>query len=96
MRILLFPVVFMVLSWIHPAIAGQTEYDECILKYLKNAKLDVATHLIKSACNENYKSPNFTAEKRRPYNHCLLEHLTGVESIQAVMEIKAACGSKHK
>ena len=77
-------------------LADQEEYDDCILKYLKGAKLDVATHLIKQACNENYKNPSFTSKKRHAYNNCLLEHLSGIESIQAVMDIKSACGSKYK
>lgn len=76
--------------------AGQMEYDDCILKYLKNAKLDIATHIIKQACEENEKNPSFTSDKRRAYNNCLLEHLVGVESLQATMDITAACGSKYK
>jgi len=79
-----------------PAIAGQAEYDDCILRHLKGAKTDVATHLIKQACEENYRNPGSTTGKKQEYNHCLLEHLVGVESVQAVMEIKSACGRKHK
>ena len=78
------------------AYAGQSEYDDCLLKYLKGAKLDIATHEIKQACEENYRNPSFTSEKKRAYNDCLLEHLVGVESLQAVMEIKSACDSRHQ
>ena len=79
-----------------PTIAGQAEHDECLLEHLKGAKLDVATHLIRQACDENYKNPSFTSDKKRAYNNCILEHLVGIESIQAVMDIKAVCGRKHK
>ncbi len=75
--------------------AGQSEYDDCILKHLKGAKLDVTASLIKQACEENYRNPSFTSAKRRAYNGCLLEHLSGIESIQATMEIRSACSRKH-
>jgi len=78
------------------AMADQEQYDDCILGHLKGAKLDLATHLIRQACEENYKKPNFTSKKRIAYNECLLEHLVGVEGIQATMEIKAACSRKHE
>ena len=88
-----FSILVMVLTTsIH---AGQAEYDDCILKYLKGAKLDVAANLIKQACEENYRNPSFTSDKRRLYNRCLLEYLTGVESLQATMEIRSACNRKH-
>ena len=77
------------------SIAGQEEYDDCILKHLKGAKLDVAASLIKQACEENYRNPSFTSDKRRAYNRCLLDHLSGVESLQATMEIKSACNRKY-
>ena len=76
--------------------AGQEEYDECILKYLKGAQIDVATHMIMQACRENYKSPAFTSERKKAFNECLLENLVGIESVPAAMEIKAACDRKSK
>lgn len=76
--------------------AGQKEYDDCMLKHLKSAKVDVATHAIKQACYENYKKLSFTSKKQRAYNDCLLKHLPGVESLQAVIEIRSACDSKYK
>lgn len=76
--------------------AGQEEYDECILKYLKSAKIDVVTHLIMQACQENYKSPAFTSERKKSYNQCILENLAGVESVPAAMEIKAVCDRKSR
>lgn len=76
--------------------AGQVEYDDCILKYLKGAKLDMATNYIRRACNENFKNPNFASNARKEYNRCLLSNLVGIESVQAVMEINKACQSKHK
>jgi len=91
-------IVFVVLGLTISTLsyAGQTEYDNCILKHLKNAKLDVATHFIKMACEENFKNPSFISSKRRAYNRCLLENLIGVESLPAVMEISRVCSSKHK
>jgi len=76
-------------------LAGQAEYDDCVLTHLKNAKLDAAARLIKQACEENYRNPAFTSAKQRAYNHCLLQHLAGVESLQAAIEIRTACESKH-
>lgn len=76
--------------------AGQLEYDDCLLKYLKGAKLDVATNYIRMACDENFKNPSFVSSKRKAYNGCLLENLVDVESLQAVMAISNACASKNK
>lgn len=88
--------VILLLATSASAMAGQAEYDDCILEHLKNAKLDVVTHIIKQACEENYMKKTFTSDKRRAYNKCLLEHLEGVESFQAVMDIRAACGNRYK
>ena len=74
-----------------PVMAGQNEYDDCILKYLKGAKIDVVSQMVMQACKENYKSPAFTNDKKKKYNECLLEHLTGIESVPAAMEIKDVC-----
>ena len=78
------------------AIAGQDEYDDCILKNLKEVKLDVVTHLIMQACRENYKSPSFTSEKKKAFNQCLLKNLPGIESVPAAMEIKEVCYRKSR
>ena len=90
-------LTFKVLALIMPslAFAGDTEFNDCILKHLKGAKLDIASHLIKQACDENHRTRGFIADKKRAYNDCLLEHLVGVESLQAVVDIKAACYRKH-
>jgi len=79
-----------------PTVAGQLEYDNCILKSLKGAKLDLSTQLIKQACKESHKNPNATSAKKSAYNKCILKHLIGVESFQAVMEIRSSCSSKYK
>ena len=86
----------VITAFSHAEQAEQAEYDDCLLKHLKGAKLDIATHLIKQACYENYKKPTFTSDKSRAYNNCLLEHLVGVESMQAVMDIRTACDRKYK
>jgi len=89
----LIAVFFLMSAQLH---AGQDEYDECILKHLKNARHDVATHFIRQACYENYMNPTFVPDKRKAYNNCLLKHLGGVESFEAVMEISNACGRKYQ
>lgn len=76
--------------------ADQEQYDECILKYLKGAKIDVVTHLVMQACQENYMSPAFTSERKKAYNQCILENLAGVESVPAAMEIRAVCERKSR
>lgn len=76
--------------------AGQVEYDNCILKNLKGAKLDLATNFIKQACKENFKNSSFISKNRKKYNNCLLENLIGIESMQAVLAIKSACESQYK
>lgn len=79
-----------------PTIAGQAEYDDCVLAHLKGTKLDLVAHLIKQACKNNYKNHGLTSKREIDYNNCLLKHLVGIESIQAAMEVKSACGRKHK
>lgn len=96
MKHLLLTIVIFGLAASTPIIAGQAEYDDCILEHLKNAKLDVTTQLIRQACKENHKHPGFTSDKQRAYNNCLLEHFVGIESIQAVMDIKAVCDRKYR
>jgi hypothetical protein len=76
------------------ASAGQEEYDACILKHMKQVKIDVVAHLVQQACKENYKSAAFTSEKKKIFNECILENLEEVESIPAAMEIKDACNRK--
>jgi len=90
--------LFFIFFFLGSALVGaeQKDYDDCILKHLKGAKLDIATDTIRRACYENYKKTSFISEKNRAYNNCLLEHLPGVESLQAVMEIKSACERKYK
>ena len=88
------PLLLLVFSL--SVTAGQDEYDECILKHLKGAKIDVVSHLVMQACRENYKSPSFTSSKKKAFNECLLEHLPGVESVPAAMEIKDVCHRKSK
>ena len=79
-----------------PVVAGDLEFNDCILNHMKGAKVDEATYLIEHACHENYRSVRFVPEKRRVFNECLLEHLIGVESVQAVNDINAACANKYK
>lgn len=83
------------LSGIYSAFAGQYEYNDCLLRYLKGARHDAAASMIQMACYENYYGPFEPGEKVRKYNDCLLEHLTDVESFQAVMEIRNACAGKY-
>ncbi len=88
-------ILFFSLMEASVVYAGQDEYSDCILKYLKEAKLDAATDLIRNACYENYGGIFSPTEKVRKYNECLLEHLGGIESFHAAMEIRNACGSKY-
>jgi len=89
-------MVMALLGMSSSVFADQGKYDDCLLKHLKNAKLDIAAHTIRMACDENYKNSSFTSKKRRAYNECLLKHLPGVESIQAVIGLKSACQSKYQ
>jgi transposase-like protein len=88
-------LIMIILLTASPILAGEKEYDDCILKYVKGAKVNEATRLVKKACKENYKNYVFVSDKRKEYNKCLLEHLMGIESSEAVMEIKKACDNKH-
>lgn len=76
--------------------ADQSEYDDCLLQHLTGAKLDLTSHMIKQACDENYLNSSSTSDKRRAYNNCIIEHMGNVESIQAAMDIKSACSRKHE
>jgi len=89
-------MVIALLGLSSAVFADQSNYDDCLLKYLKNAKLDIAAHTIRMACDENYRNSSFTSKKRRAYNDCLLKHLPGVESTQAVIGLKSACQSKYQ
>lgn len=95
MRYIFVLIVFAISLTGHPVYAEQNEYDDCILKHLKNAKVDVATQLIKRACRENYKDSTILSDKRKKYNECLLEYLPGLESVNAALEIEQSCRNKH-
>lgn len=95
MKTLLSAVFILCFGLSASALDNQEGYDDCVLAHLKGAKIDYATHLIKLACDENYRSANFTSKRRKAYNECILEHLVEVSSMQAIIEIKSACHSKH-
>ncbi len=98
MRYIFVIIVFAISLTASPIYAGpedQEQYDDCILEHLKNAKLDLATQLIKEACREIHKNPGLLSHKRRDYNECLLEYLPGIQSGDAVLEIQSACKRKH-
>ena len=74
------------------------EYEDCLLKHLDHAKIDVASRFIAEACEENYGSGPSTSmmSSERKYNECLLKHMVGVESIDAVIRIRRACEKKFR
>lgn len=84
-------IVIAIMFMSFTSFAGQNEYDQCVLKYLKGTKNDVVTQMIQQACQENYMSPDFTSDRKKAYNNCLLENLPGTESVSAAMEIRNAC-----
>ena len=77
------------------ATAGQEEYNECMLTYLKKTKVNLAAQFITVACDENFRRPSFTFSKRKAYNECILENLPGVESTRAAAEIRSICARKE-
>ena len=95
MRHLVVIIIFAISFTANPIHAGQNEYNDCLLKHLINAKVDLATQIMKRACRENFKDFNIVLERRKEYNECLLEYLPGVESSDAVIEIQEVCKRKH-
>ncbi len=95
MRHLFVIMIFAILLSVNTIYAGQSEYDDCLLKHLINSKVDVATQLMIGACRENYKELTMLSEKRKKYNECLLEYLPGMENSDAVIEIQNVCTRKH-
>jgi hypothetical protein len=95
MRHLVALMIFTIVFTVNPLYAGQNEYDDCLLKHLKNARIDLATQLIEEACDENYRGISIISEDRKKYNECLLEYLPGIESRDAVIEIQKVCRRKH-
>jgi len=95
MRYIFVIIVFAISLISNPIYAGQNEYDDCLLRHLINAKVDLATQIMKRACKENFKDVRILSEERKEYNECLLEYLPGVESGDAVIEIQKVCERKH-
>jgi hypothetical protein len=95
MRHLFVIIIFAISFTANPIYAGQDEYDDCLLRHLINAKVDLATQIMKRACKENFKDVRILSEERKEYNECLLEYLPGVESGDAVIEIQEVCERKH-
>ncbi|MEZ5559518.1 MAG: VF_A0006 family four-cysteine protein [Pseudomonadales bacterium] len=73
----------------------QAAYDECLLEYLKGTRLDVASHLITTACRELHLDTSPSVTDRGAYNICILEHVPGTESAVAVLELREACRRRH-
>jgi hypothetical protein len=69
--------------------------DDCLLTYLKAAKLDRVSILIRTTCQATYEKPNFLRKSEVKYNYCLLENLQGVESGFAADTIIRTCNRKH-
>jgi hypothetical protein len=95
MRHLVVIIIFVITLTANTIYAGQNEYDDCLLRHLVNAKVDVATQIMKRACKENFKDFSIALETRKEYNECLLKYLPGVESDDAVIEIQEVCKRKH-
>ena len=100
MKYIFMLIVFVVSLTAIPILARQNlsrqeAYHDCILEHLKNAKVDLATQLIKRACKENYKDFRISSNNRQEYNECLLEYLPGIESRDAAQEIQKTCKDKH-
>ena len=97
MKYIFMLIIFVVSLSAIPILAGEENYDDCILEHLKNTKLNWAVEIIKKACRENYKDLTTLSNdsKRREYNECLLEYLPGTESLDAADEIRKACERKH-
>ena len=95
MKYILVLIIFTISLTASVIHADQDEYDDCLLKHLINAKIDLATQIMKQACRENLKDVTILDKKRKEYNECLLENLQGVESGEAATEIKGVCNRKH-
>ena len=88
-------VVILVFSYPAEAQLGRQEIDDCLLTYLKAARLDQVSILIRSTCQATYRKPNFLRKEERENNLCLLENLQGVESSFAADTIIRACNRRH-
>jgi hypothetical protein len=93
------PVILLILILFVPSSAEaqrrNPEIDDCLLTYLKAARLDNVSILIRSTCKANYRKPNFLSKSEKAYNFCLLENLQGVESAFAADTIIRTCNRKH-
>ena len=61
MRYLVVIIIFTISFTANPIHAGykeQNAYHDCVLKHLKNAKVNLATQLMKRACRENFNDLN--------------------------------------
>lgn len=92
-------VVFSTLAMVLTSVAHartNPEYDDCLLQYLKNARVDVAAQMITRACYQNFVDDNFTSRRERKRNDCLLDNLPGIESIDAIARVTEVCDRKSK
>ena len=91
MKVFLILLTALCLSGVaHADAERDAAYNNCILTYLKDAKLDCASRQIRKACSENAKT-FLLGEDKRLYNNCILEHLVGVESKESVALITGTC-----
>ena len=91
MKVFLILLTALFLSGVaHADAEKDAAYNDCILTYLKDAKLDLATRQIRRACDENSRT-FLLGDKKRLYNGCILEHLVGVESKESVALITGTC-----
>lgn len=76
----------------HPALAdNQSDYDNCMLVGLRDARSQIVTDYIQRSCYALYKNGEMLLPRERAYHECILQNMPGVREQFAIMRINAIC-----
>lgn len=77
-----------------PRFWGVKTYDECIRKYIPATKTPIASRIVHSTCNDEFK--DFRGSKDdRDYYDCIRKELTKAETDMAARALNMLCRSEH-
>jgi hypothetical protein len=77
-------------------IFGPSNYDDCILKYQKEAKCEGATYLVNYSCNCKFNPENCREPATNPAVwDCILKNIGSAQNDAAAGAISRACRSKY-
>ncbi|WP_434113416.1 VF_A0006 family four-cysteine protein [Paraburkholderia caffeinilytica] len=79
----------------HPAFAeGSSNYDDCMLIGLRDARNQIASNYIQRSCYALYRNSEMLLPRERAYYECILQNMPGTREQFAIMRINEICARR--